>query len=407
MFDKKLMLKVFITLSIVALLGDIVYEGARSVSGAYLNFLAAPTIAAGLLAVGEVLSYLMRLVGGVIAQKTYSPKKFWSMIYIGYSVNLVIPLLALTNNWFIALILYFIERIGKGLRAPVRDLLISEVSEGIGKGKGFGIHEVVDQVGAIAGPSILGVLLAYHPDEIGLGFKLGFSILGIPAILLMIVISYAYIIYPKPIAARIEKTGLTLKNLKRSYWLYLGGSTSAVMGLLYWGFISYYLQDVVKLGVINQSEIPLIYIIAMVTDALIAVPMGVAYDRYRVFSLLLIPLVAIPIPFFLFMHVERTSLYIASIFLGLSMGGIETVMRASVADIVDYSSRPIAYGIQSTAIGFSVLLGGLIDSYLYQINMTDYIILVTLFLEISAISSYIVLIKYGRQEKPLLEGYNQ
>lgn len=392
------MLKVFISLSILSLLADITYEGARSVSGAYLNFLAAPAIVAGLLAIGEVLSYLMRLLGGIIAQKTYSPRKFWSLIYIGYSVNLAIPLLALTNHWFIALILYFVERTGKGLRTPVRDVLLSEVSEGIGKGRGFGIHEVIDQVGAIAGPSILGILLAHHPEEIGLGFKIGFSILGIPAILSMIVITYAYNSYPKPKTVSMEKTGLALRNLGKNYWLFLLGSTAAVAGLLYWGFISYYLQDLVKLGIIYPSEIPLMYMIAMITDALIAFPIGVAYDKYKTLSLLLTPITALFIPFFLFMYTERTSFYVASILWGFSMGGIETVMRASVADIIDYSSRPIAYGMLSTATGFSILLGGLIYSYLYQINKASWIISIALFLEIFSISSYMVLIKRGRQQ---------
>lgn len=387
------MFKVFITLGIVSLLGDITYEGARSVSGAYLNFLSAPAIAAGLLAIGEVLSYLMRLLGGVLAQKTYSPRKFWSLIYIGYSVNLAIPFLALTNHWFIALILYFIERIGKGLRAPIRDVLLSEVSEGIGKGKGFGIHEVIDQVGAVAGPSILGLLLAYHPDNLGFGFKVGFSILGIPAVISIVAITYAYVNYPKPRSVSLEKTGLTTKKLGKRYWIYSIGSAAAVAGLLYWGFISYYLQDLTKMDVIHPSEVALLYLVAMASDALIALPIGLLYDRYKSLSLLLIPATALLIPTLLFVYVSRLTLYIASILWGLSMGGIETVMRASVADIVEYSSRPIAYGIFSTLTGFSILLNGMINSYLYQVGRTELIVLITLCLEICAIAVYAIFVR--------------
>ncbi len=393
------MFKVFITLGIISLLGDIVYEGARSVSGAYLNFLAAPAIAAGLLAIGEVLSYLMRLLGGVLAQKTTSPKKFWSLIYIGYSVNLAIPLLALTNHWFIALILYFVERLGKGLRAPVRDVILSEVSEGIGKGKGFGIHEVIDQLGAVGGPSILGFLLAYHQDELEIGFRAGFSILGIPAILSMIAISYAYVNYPNPRSISLEKKSITTRKLGRNYWIYLAGSTTVVTGLLYWGFISYYLQDLAEISIIHPSEVAFLYLIAMASDAVIAFPIGLLYDKYRSLALLFTPITAIFIPVFLFINVERVSLYLASILWGLSMGGVETVMRASVADIVDYSSRPIAYGIFSTAIGFSILINGVVNSLLYQIMKLDWIILVTLILEVHAIIIYGVLIRLEKDNR--------
>ncbi|HDD42799.1 MAG TPA: MFS transporter, partial [Nitrososphaeria archaeon] len=71
------LLKTFIALSLLSLFADIVYEGARSIGGAYLNFLAAPAIAAGILGFGELLSYLMRLVGGVVAQKASSGRAYW------------------------------------------------------------------------------------------------------------------------------------------------------------------------------------------------------------------------------------------------------------------------------------------------------------------------------------------
>ncbi|MEM1676357.1 MAG: MFS transporter, partial [Nitrososphaerota archaeon] len=87
------MFKVFITLGIVSLLADITYEGARSLSGTFLNYLSAPVIAAGLLAVGELISYMMRFVGGLLTQRTRSPRVFWTYIFIGYAVNFAIPFL--------------------------------------------------------------------------------------------------------------------------------------------------------------------------------------------------------------------------------------------------------------------------------------------------------------------------
>jgi MFS family permease len=137
----------------------------------------------------------------------------------------------------------------------------------------------------------------------------------------------------------------------------------------------------------------------MASDAIIAFPIGLLYDKYRSFSLLLTPITALFIPLSLFIHIERASLYFASILWGLSMGGVETVMRASVADIVDYSSRPIAYGIFSTAIGFSILVNGIVSSLLYQIGKTNWIILMTLILEIQAIITYGVLIKLEKHRK--------
>ena len=151
------LLATFISLSFVSLFADIVYEGARSISGAYLNLLAAPAIAAGVLTIGDLLSNVMRLVGGAAAYKASSGKIYWGLILLGYATNLLVPLLALTGSWEIALLLFFIERFGKGIRGPPRDVILAEITEeaGIGKGKGFGLHEFFDQLGAVTGPLIV------------------------------------------------------------------------------------------------------------------------------------------------------------------------------------------------------------------------------------------------------------
>ncbi|MEN2974053.1 MAG: MFS transporter [Candidatus Caldarchaeales archaeon] len=380
---------VFIALGIVSLLADITYEGARSISGAYLNFLAAPAIAAGLLAAGEFLSYLIRFLSGLIAQKTYSAKTFWSLIYIGYAVNLfAIPLLAFTNYWFLALILYFVERMGKGLRTPIRDVLVAEISEGIGRGKGFGIHEVVDQVGAIAGPAIIGLSLTYFGDNVSLGYRYSFIILGVPAALSLITLTYVYSRYPVPRAVDVRRSVVEVRDLGRVYWLYLAGSSIAMAGLIHWGLVSYYLEDLARTGEIFSSEIPIFYLIAMASDAIIALPLGIIYDRYKYFSLSLVPITAIPIPILLFIYPDRLGLYAMSIIWGASMGGAETIMRAAVADITRESSRLIAYGLSSMLHGASMFLSGIVFSYLYQIRAIYLIIFLIIIIEIIALTLY-------------------
>jgi len=146
--------KFIFLLGIVSLFGDITYEGARSITGPFLSTLGASGAVVGLIAgFGEFIGYGLRLISGYISDKT---KGYWTMVFIGYGLILSIPLLSLVNCWEIAAILIVLERVGKAIRSPARDTILSHATMQVGKGFGFGIHEALDQVGAIIGPLISG-----------------------------------------------------------------------------------------------------------------------------------------------------------------------------------------------------------------------------------------------------------
>ncbi|OYT66824.1 MAG: MFS transporter [Candidatus Wolframiiraptor sp. EX4484-121] len=272
------LLATFISLSFVSLFADIVYEGARSIGGAYLNFLMAPAIAVGILGFGEFLSNLMRFLGGVLAQRMTSGKAYWSLIFIGYLVNLAIPCLAFTGAWEIAIMLFLVERVGKGLRAPARDVILSELTDEAKRGRWFGLHELLDQIGAIAGPAIIGASI-YVSKPLEAGYRLAFNLLWIPVVIMIVMLLSAYMNYPRPkaVSATIEER--SLKRLDKRFWSYLIGSILTLLGFIYWGVIAYYAQDAVKTGVLAAGEIPILYLIAMAVDAIIALPIGLLYDR--------------------------------------------------------------------------------------------------------------------------------
>ena len=137
--NKKLL--VFFMLGFVSLFADIAYEGSRSVLGPYVELFRAAAIIAGALAIGDFIGYVMRLVSGVLVGWLRSSRAIWLFTIAGYVVNLVaVPLLALARSWRDVLLLVIIERSGKGLRTPARDVILAEVAEDIGRGKGFGIH---------------------------------------------------------------------------------------------------------------------------------------------------------------------------------------------------------------------------------------------------------------------------
>ncbi|HDD39985.1 MAG TPA: MFS transporter, partial [Nitrososphaeria archaeon] len=339
--DKRRFLRVFIALSLLSLFADIVYEGARSIGGAYLNLLGAPALAAGILTLGELLSNVMRLVGGVIAYKVPSGRVYWGLILLGYGLNVFIPLLALTGSWELALLLFFLERLGKGVRAPARDVILSEVTTGFGRGKGFGIHELLDQIGAITGPLLVSaiIFLRGYPA----GYREAFWIMWVPTILALLMLLSAMIMYPRPKAVTEVGKRTSRRRLSPRFWIFMAGSMATMLGFLYWGVIAYYGQDAANAGLIAAGEIPIFYLVAMAVDAVIAVPIGILYDKIGSKSITVAPIAALLITPTLFGFSGRTGFYLAAVFWGLAMGVVETVMRAAVADMTTVEVRSLAY----------------------------------------------------------------
>jgi len=349
---------VFILLSIVSLLGDLTYEGGGSVLGSYLEYLGASAVMTGLLGITELVSYTMRLVGGVIATKYRSSTLYWGLTALGYASLLAIPALALTGNYALVLLLITIERMGKGIRAPVRDVILAEVTQGMGRGLGFGLHELADQIGAFAGPAVV----AYMLYTSGGDYRVAFSALTIPALLAVAAVITAAIIYPRIESVESKPTGRGV--MTPQFRLYLAGTALAMLGFPYWrSIVSYHMGAV---GFVPDYMISLFYTLAMGVDAAIAVPIGLLYDRKGLKVVAAAPLAAAPITLFLFLHPSIENFAIASALWGAYMGMYETVLRASVADLIDPASRAWAYGLFSFTLGASWMASSIIMSALYQ-----------------------------------------
>ena len=335
----KKVLIAFIALGLVSLFADMTYEGARSVIGAYFEMLGASALIAGAVGIGEFLGYVMRGVSGVIAGILRSSKVYWGLVYLGYIINLfAVPLLALTGKWESALLLVILERVGKGLRTPVRDVILAEVTESIGRGKGFGIHEVMDQIGAIAGPAL--VMYAIGKESI----RYAFLILAIPAMASISMLILASTTYPRLKSLERRGEGKEVKRkgiLSKALLFYIIAMAMLSLGFIHWSLFIYHVSYV---GLMPVALIPTLYIISMATDAIVAFPVGYIYDKIGPKSILITPLLAlITVP--LLLHNKVSALITASIIWGIVMGIYETSMRVVVADLSTPETRAYALSL--------------------------------------------------------------
>src|SRR5580704_953983 len=160
-FDAKSGLAFIIAFGFVSLFADMAYEGMRGISGPYLGLLGASATIVGIVAgTGELAGYVLRLASRRLADRTHL---YWPITLIGYVIQMAaIPLMALTGAWWMAALLIVLERTGKAVRTPAASTMKSRAGEKIGQGWAFGLHEAMDQTGALAGPLIAAFVLAHH-----------------------------------------------------------------------------------------------------------------------------------------------------------------------------------------------------------------------------------------------------
>ena len=326
---------------IISLLGDLVYEGARSVVGPYLKTLGASAFELGLIVgISEMLGYAFRLPSGYIADRY---RTYIHLTIIGYLLIAAIPLMGVFKSLTAVFILLTLERIGKGIRGPARDSIVSFLTERSGRGIGFGILEALDQIGALLGPMMFSVMLL-----IGFDYSLCFLIMIVPLILLLSLLLKACWDL-RDLDVEVRK-GVELGLEPLTLFLFL-----TTLGVVNFQLISYHYKAVGY----GDYLIPLTYSIAMLSDAVLAPVLGKLYETFGVKSLAVLPISAMLIP--LSFKIPE-----AVVFYGISMCAYETVVKSAVADLS--SSRGTAYGLTSMAYGLSAFISSALMGYLYEID---------------------------------------
>lgn len=352
-------LKFIVLLGVVSLFADATYEGARSINGPYLALLGASATTVGFVAgLGELIGHSLRLISGYISDKI---GRYWAITIFGYLLNmLAVPALALAGRWEIAAILMITERIGKAIRTPARDAMLSHATREIGRGKGFGLHEALDQIGAVLGPLALAGVLYYRES-----YRTGYIILLVPALMAISVLVTARWLYPQPRNLEVTQPELETKGFPKKFWLYLIAVGLIAAGYADFPLIAYHFK---KVSVASDTWIPLFYALAMGVDAIAALFFGYLFDRNGISILIIASLISMLFAPLVFLG--NFSLAIIGVALwGIGMGAQETVMRAAIAEMVPVNRRGTGYGIFNTGYGICWFLGSALMGVLYDFSL--------------------------------------
>ncbi len=378
--------KFIILMGIVSLLADMTYEGSRSITGPYLAILGASAVTVGFVAgFGELAGYVLRFFSGHLTDRT---RRYWTITLIGYLINLIaVPLLALAGSWEVAAALIIIERVGKGIRVPSRDVMLSHACSQVGQGWGFGLHEALDQIGAILGPLIVATILFFHGS-----YQMGFAFLLLPAILAISMLVISRFLYPNPHDLEVATPPLNTKGFRRVYWLYVIAAALIGAGFADFALIAYHFQ---KTTLVSPGLIPIFYAVAMGVDGIAALIFGRLFDKVGLSIMIVVALISslfAPMVFLGGIYIA----FLGMIIWGVSMGAQESIMRSSIAIMSTVKRRGSAYGIFNTMFGISWFAGSLLMGILYSISIID-LVLFSVIIQLISIPIFITILKIRKE----------
>ncbi len=330
---------------LTSLLADFTYEGGRSVIGPYLEALGGAILIAGAISVGDLVGYAARLASGLVAGRYArgDPRILWGLTFTGYATNLAIPLLAFARDPLEAFLLVVVERAGKGLRAPARDSILKTSTGGIGKGWVYGLHELMDQAGAVLGPLALAYWLhahGYSGAYLRLAPMVGLSLATLAAALLV----WSRLLgSPSPRPSRPP-------SLRGPAGL-LAGVSSYRLAMAHWGLAGYILAS----QGLPPERIAQLYALAMAVDGLAAIPLGGLYQALGARTLYMLPPLAAASTI-LFLQGEPVA---AAILWGLATTVDEVAVKAAIADSAPSGEEPVWFGVYGGLQGLAWTLGNL------------------------------------------------
>lgn len=357
--SKQAALKFVVLPGVVSLFADMTHEGARSITGPYLGTLgASATIISFVAGFGEFIGYVLRFPLGYLSDRT---KRYWLITLLGYFINMAaVPLLALAGNWETAALLMIAERAGRAVRNPARDAMLSHATHKMGRGWGFGLHEAMDQVGAMIGPLLIAAALF-----LGASYEIGFAILLAPAIATMGIISAARVLYPHPGDLEIDSPALKTEGFPREFWLYQAAVVLIAAGYADFPLIAYHFK---KISAVPDSWIPIFYAVAMGVDAVAALIFGRLFDRKGLPILIASSLLSAMFAPLVFLGNFYVALAGMALW-GVGMGAQESIMRAAIAEMVPIDKRGTGYGLFNANYGLFWFLGSALMGLLYDISV--------------------------------------
>jgi MFS family permease len=347
-----------LTIGIVNLFADMTYEGGGSINGAFMGSLGAGAAVISIVAgLGEFLGYSLRSVAGYVADRT---GRHWALTFLGYSINLfAVPAMALAGSWQVAAALVLAERIGRALRKPSVEAMLSYTTGRHGRGWVYAVNTALDETGATIGPLVVAVVLFFRGS-----YQSAYAMLLLSTLLALAALAAARLRFPLPERLGHEDAG-SAQGFRAPYWLFMTAAACFAAGLMSYELISYHLA---KAGIIPPVWIPVLFAFATGSGVIANLILGKAFDRLGLPVLLIAVILSASFTPLVFVTDQRWLVVAAMPLLGIGYAVQDTLLKAIVAGMLPRGRRDLAFGLFYTGYGCGWLIGSVAMGLLYDLS---------------------------------------
>lgn len=354
-------------LGLTSLFTDISSEMVSSILPLYIVFTlhSSPMIFGAIDGIYQGASVLIRLISGFFSDKLQRHKEIAATGYIFSALNKIGFLINGLNVGSIGGLI-LLDRIGKGIRTPSRDAIISQTSDSKTLASSFGVHRTMDTFGAMLGPLLAAFILAQFPAGYSIIFSASaaFAFVGVAIILFFV-----------PSIKNIKSKSISLLsinglfNSEKFKTIFLS-STLLSLVTISDSFIYLSLQ---KLFNLSHSLFPLLYIAVALVFIFLAIPIGKLADKIGRFKVFLAGYMLLFLSY-LMLLTPISQVFIISLtllFLGLYYASTDGVLSAMVSKITPQQTRATGLSIVTTGSGIGKIVSSILFGYLWTVyNLT-------------------------------------
>jgi MFS family permease len=366
-------------MAITSFLSDLGHEAQSTLLPGFMAMLGLPPMALGAVeGLADAAASFMKLGAGWFSDRIGRRK---GLVVGGYlATGLASGFIALAAGWPLILFGKFFGWLGRGLRGPLRDALLTDSIPAEARGRAFGFHRAGDTLGAILGPLVAVLVLAWGTAHglATLSFQRGLMAWtlvpgALSALAFALLVKERARSRPKILSFRhaVAQMPGSFRGYLRGVGLFGVGDYAHTLLILAATQLLAPVHGLAKAAMFGG----LFYVLHNVVYALSAYPVGAVADHFRNHRRLLGTgygiSVAVPLLLMLAFHQGQASMPLLALIFSLAglVNGIQdTLEGATTADLVPEAHRGLGFGLLGAVNGGGDLISSLLVGALWTVH---------------------------------------